>query len=156
MTQALSPETALSALRAVVESAAQTRGNARAGPGRSGVSTLARSDSRSRWDTAPMTREEAEAQRERLQGDDHEHTYVVREQPTGECEVVRMNIPHPTHVVPGRGPVSPTTDAEQDADAARRLKALRERRARLADVPSEPADPAPYVVPPPLPGLRGY
>jgi hypothetical protein len=71
-----------------------------------------------------------------------------------------MNIPHLTshYVGAGRGAASPTTDAEQaaeDADAARRLQALRERRARLADVPSEPTPP-PYVVPPALPGLRGY
>jgi hypothetical protein len=98
-----------------------------------------------------MRREEAEAQRERLQQDDYEHTYVAREQPAGGWEVVRINLPHPTShcVVPGRGAASPTPDAEQaaeDADAARRLKALRERRARLADVPTEPATPPPYVV----------
>jgi hypothetical protein len=108
-----------------------------------------------------MRREEAEARRETLQRNDHEHTYAVREQPAGEWEVVRMNIPHPTshHVVAERGAASPTTDAAQtaeDADAARRLKALRERRARLANVPGEPEAPPPYVVPPPLPGLRGY
>ena len=43
-----------------------------------------------------MRREEAEAQRERLQRDDHDHTYVVREQPLGEWEVVRTNLPRPT------------------------------------------------------------
>jgi hypothetical protein len=103
-----------------------------------------------------MRHEEAEAERQRLQRGDHEHTYFVREQPVGEWEVVRMNIPRPTshHVVAGRGAASPTTDAEQAAelaDAARRLKALRERRARLANVPSEqppgpPEDPRPFVV----------
>jgi hypothetical protein len=103
-----------------------------------------------------MRREEAEAKRERLQGDDREHTYFVREQPVGEWEVVRTNIPRPTSpaVVAGRGAASPITDAEQTAelaDAARRLKALRERRARLANVPSgEPAappeDPRPLIV----------
>jgi hypothetical protein len=97
-----------------------------------------------------MRREEAEAQRERLQQDDHEHTFFVREQ-AGEWEVVRTNIPQPIshYAAAGRGPASPTTDAEQTAEdgvAARRLKALRERRARLANVPSEPATPPPYVV----------
>ena len=43
-----------------------------------------------------MRREEAEAERERLQREDHQHTYFVREQPIGEWEVVRTNIPHPT------------------------------------------------------------
>jgi hypothetical protein len=42
-----------------------------------------------------MTREEAEAERERLQRDDREHTYFVREQPVGEWEVVRTNLPRP-------------------------------------------------------------
>ena len=101
-----------------------------------------------------MRREEAEAQREWLQRDDHEHTYLVGEQPAGEWEVVRTNIPcptsHPHHVVAGRGAASPTTDAEQTdelADAARRLKALRERRARLAnDVSGKPPAPPPFVV----------
>jgi len=41
-----------------------------------------------------MRREEAEAERERLQRDDHRHTYVLREQPVGEWEVVRINLPH--------------------------------------------------------------
>jgi hypothetical protein len=51
-----------------------------------------------------MRREEAEAERERLQRDDHLHTYVVREQPIGEWEVVRMNIPRPaSHFVAERG-----------------------------------------------------
>ncbi len=51
-----------------------------------------------------MRRGEAEAKRERLQRDDHEHTYFVREQPVGEWEVVRTNIPRPTsHVVAERG-----------------------------------------------------
>ena len=43
-----------------------------------------------------MRREEAEAERERLQRDDHQHTYVVREQPAGEWEVVRLNLRHRT------------------------------------------------------------
>jgi hypothetical protein len=43
-----------------------------------------------------MRREEAEAERKRLQRDDHEHTYVVREQSVGEWDVVRMNLPHRT------------------------------------------------------------
>ena len=51
-----------------------------------------------------MRREEAEAEREKLQRDDHQHTYVVREQPVGEWEVVRTNIPRPTSdVVAERG-----------------------------------------------------
>ncbi len=51
-----------------------------------------------------MRREEAEAERERLQRDDHQHTYFVRAQPSGEWEVVRTNIPRPTsHVVAERG-----------------------------------------------------
>jgi hypothetical protein len=51
-----------------------------------------------------MRREEAEAERERLQRDDHQHTYVVREQPAGEWEVVRLNLPHRTSdVVAERG-----------------------------------------------------
>jgi hypothetical protein len=108
-----------------------------------------------------MRPEEAEAHRERLQRGDDEHTYVVREHPAGEWEVVGVNIPHPTshYVGAGRGTASAATDADQaaeDAEAARRLKALRERRARLANVPSEPADPPTYLVPPALPGLRGY
>ena len=98
-----------------------------------------------------MRREEAEAQRERLQRDDHEHTYVVREQPAGEWEIVRTNIPRPTshHIVAARGAAS-RNDAEQTAelaDAARRLKALRERRARLANEPAAPPDPGPVIVP---------
>jgi hypothetical protein len=40
-----------------------------------------------------MTREQAEAQRDVLQQDDSAHTYVVREHPVGEWEVVRMNVP---------------------------------------------------------------
>jgi hypothetical protein len=51
-----------------------------------------------------MTREAAEAERERLQRDDPQHTYVVREQPVGQWEVVRTNIPRPTsHIVAERG-----------------------------------------------------
>ena len=103
-----------------------------------------------------MRHKEAEAERERLQRNDRQHTYFVREQPSGEWEVVRTNIPRPTaHVVTQRGAASPTTDAERPAelaDAARRLKALRERRARLANVPGEepaapPADPRPFITP---------
>jgi hypothetical protein len=99
-----------------------------------------------------MNREEAEAQRETLQRADHEHTYVMREQPAGEWEVARTNIPRPTspshYVVAARGAASPT-DVEQAAelaDAARRLEKLRERRARLANVPAPPEDPGPFVV----------
>jgi hypothetical protein len=97
-----------------------------------------------------MRREDAEPQRERLQRDDHEHTYVVREQPAGEWEVVRTNIPTPTsHRVVARRRAASPTDAEQTAelaDAARRLEKLRERRARLANVPTPPEDPGPFVV----------
>ena len=98
-----------------------------------------------------MGREEAEARRERLQRDDHKHTYVVREHPAGEWEVVRTNIPRPTshRVVAGSGGASPMTEAEQIAElaeAAGRLRALRERRARLANVPAPPEDPGPFVV----------
>ena len=100
-----------------------------------------------------MGREDAEAERERLQRDDHEHTYFVREQPSGEWEVVRTNIPRPTSVWPPARQRH-TTDAEYTAelaDAARRLKALRERRARLANVPSAkpagpPEDLRPFIV----------
>jgi len=59
-----------------------------------------------------MRREEAEAQRERLQRDDHEHTYFVREQPAGEWEVVRANLQRPTsNVAAERGePAAPPED----------------------------------------------
>ena len=51
-----------------------------------------------------MRREEAEAEQDRLQRDDHQHTYFEREQPVGKWEVVRTNIPRPTsHVVAERG-----------------------------------------------------
>ena len=103
-----------------------------------------------------MRREDAEADRERLQRDDREHTYFVRKQPVGEWEVVRTNIPRPTshYVVAGRRAASLTTDAEQTAelaDAARRLKALRERRAKLANIagaqpPGPPEYPRPFIV----------
>lgn len=43
-----------------------------------------------------MRREQAEAEREKLQRDDHQHTYFVRERSVGEWEVVRTNIPRPT------------------------------------------------------------
>jgi hypothetical protein len=41
-----------------------------------------------------MQRQDAEAQRDRLQLDDHDHTYLVREQPVGNWEVVRIDLPH--------------------------------------------------------------
>jgi hypothetical protein len=51
-----------------------------------------------------MKREEAEAERERLQREDVQHTYVVREHRVGEWEVVRMNLPHrSSEVVAERG-----------------------------------------------------
>jgi hypothetical protein len=97
-----------------------------------------------------MRREEAEAQRESLQRDDHEHTYGVREKPAGKWDIVRTNIPRPTsHDVVACREAAPPTDAEQSAelaDAARRLKALRERRARLANEPPAPPDPGPLIV----------
>lgn len=43
-----------------------------------------------------MRREEAEAERERLQREDQQHTYFVRKQPVGEWAVVRTNIPRRT------------------------------------------------------------
>ena len=60
-----------------------------------------------------MRREEAEAQREKLQRDDHEHTYFVREQPAGEWEVVRTNLPRSSlNVVAERGqPAAPAEDS---------------------------------------------
>ena len=51
-----------------------------------------------------MRREDAEAQREQLQRGDTQHTYIVRERPVGDWQVVRTNIPHPTpDVVAERG-----------------------------------------------------
>lgn len=98
-----------------------------------------------------MRREDAKAERERLQLDDRDHTYVVRGQPVGEWVVLRTNLPPLTshHVVAECGAASPTSDAEQTAelaDAARRLKALRERRARLANEPAAAPDPGPFIV----------
>ncbi|MBV9416008.1 MAG: hypothetical protein JO363_13585 [Solirubrobacterales bacterium] len=61
-----------------------------------------------------MRHDEAEAERQRLQQDDHEHTYVVREQPSGEWEVVRTNVPRPrptSDAVAERGePAAPPED----------------------------------------------
>jgi hypothetical protein len=42
----------------------------------------------------PMRRHEAEAQRERLQRDDHNHTYLVTERSQGNWDVVRVNRGH--------------------------------------------------------------
>ena len=51
-----------------------------------------------------MRREEADAERERRQRDDQRHTYIVREQPSGEWEVVQIGIPRPSaHFVAERG-----------------------------------------------------
>ena len=51
-----------------------------------------------------MRREEADAERERRQRDDQQHTYIVREQPTGEWEVVQIGIPRlSAHLVAERG-----------------------------------------------------
>ncbi len=102
-----------------------------------------------------MRREDAEAERQRLQRGDHQHTYVVREQPSGEWEVACIDIRRPpSYPAAERRAESPTTDAEQTAelaDAERRLKALRERRARLANVPAAPPEdprPSPIRLPP--------
>ena len=59
-----------------------------------------------------MRREEAEAERERLQRDDQEHTYFVRERPAGEWGVVRLNLPRrASNVVAERGePAAPPED----------------------------------------------
>jgi hypothetical protein len=43
-----------------------------------------------------MQREDAEAHKDRLQRDDHDHTYLVRERPGGEWEVVRIDVAHRT------------------------------------------------------------
>jgi hypothetical protein len=51
-----------------------------------------------------MRREEAEAQRARLQQEDREHTYFVREPAAGEWEVVCANLRRPAlDVVAERG-----------------------------------------------------
>ena len=51
-----------------------------------------------------MRREDAEAERQRLQDDDRQHTYIVREHPSGEWEVVQIGIPRPSsNVVAERG-----------------------------------------------------
>ena len=39
-----------------------------------------------------MRREEAKAERDRLQREDHAHTYLVRGRPDGEWDVVRIDI----------------------------------------------------------------
>lgn len=40
-----------------------------------------------------MRRADAKAERDRLQRDDHAHTYLVRGRPDGEWEVVRVDVP---------------------------------------------------------------
>jgi hypothetical protein len=59
-----------------------------------------------------MTREEAESERLRLQHNDHEHTHVAREQPSGEWEIVKIGIRRSTSdVVAQRGePAAPPED----------------------------------------------
>ncbi len=47
-------------------------------------------------DTERMRREDAEARQDRLQRDDHGHTYLVRERPEGEWEVVQIDVAHRT------------------------------------------------------------
>jgi hypothetical protein len=41
-----------------------------------------------------MRREDAEAHKDRLQPDDHHHTYLERGGPGGEWEVVRIDLTH--------------------------------------------------------------
>jgi len=41
-----------------------------------------------------MRRDDAEAERDRLQHDDHDHTYLVRERSDGDWEVVRVDLAH--------------------------------------------------------------
>jgi hypothetical protein len=59
-----------------------------------------------------MRREDAEAQKDRLQRDDHEHTYLVRGRSGGEWEVVRIDLAHRTaHLRAERGkPTDPPDD----------------------------------------------
>lgn len=59
-----------------------------------------------------MKREEADAERERLQREDRDHTYFVREQSAGEWEVVRTNLRrHTSDVVAEQGK---PTDVRED------------------------------------------
>ena len=41
-----------------------------------------------------MRREDAEARQTRLQADDPQHTYLVRQLPDGDWSVVRIDLPH--------------------------------------------------------------
>ena len=41
-----------------------------------------------------MRRQDAEARRDRLQRDNPDHAYLVREQPVGDWEVMRIDLPH--------------------------------------------------------------
>ncbi len=47
-------------------------------------------------DTRSTRREEAKAQQDRLQRDDHDHTYIVRKRHDGGWEVVRVDLVHRT------------------------------------------------------------
>lgn len=68
--------------------------------------------SRRLWDNQAVRREAAEAQRDRLQRDDHDHTYLVQERPGGEWEVVRIDLAHRTSDIRAeRGePIDPPDD----------------------------------------------
>jgi hypothetical protein len=59
-----------------------------------------------------MRRQDAEARKDRLQRDDHDHTYLVSEQPAGDWKVVRIDLPHrPSDVRAERGePADPPDD----------------------------------------------
>lgn len=59
-----------------------------------------------------MRREDADARRDRLQRDDQDHTYLVRERPVGEWEVVRIDLARgASDVTAERGaPVDPQDD----------------------------------------------
>jgi hypothetical protein len=58
-----------------------------------------------------MTRQEAEARRELFQRDDHEHTYLVREQPPGQWEVVQIDLQRPSaNTVAERGEAADVRD----------------------------------------------
>ncbi|MFZ1992736.1 MAG: hypothetical protein WAU75_01400 [Solirubrobacteraceae bacterium] len=59
-----------------------------------------------------MRREDAEAQKDRLQSDDHDHTYIVRGRSDGEWGVVRIDLPHQTSDVTAEWgkPTAPAND----------------------------------------------
>ncbi len=59
-----------------------------------------------------MRRQDAEAQKDRLQRDDREHTYIVRDRPGGQWEVVRIDLAHRTSGVRAElgNPTEPQAD----------------------------------------------